>query len=132
MPEPTREQIDRLVGPATPHFAYQLRARVRELIEPLPAGHPVRAYGEEKHWNWTLAANARALIALAQAAAPQMQPGASIVGISSLGSSRVLENYVLVGASKAALESVVRYLAVESHMFITGQHFVVDGFQWSC
>jgi hypothetical protein len=48
MPEPTREQIDRLVGPATPHFAYQLRARVRELIEPLPDGHPVRAYGEEK------------------------------------------------------------------------------------
>jgi enoyl-[acyl-carrier protein] reductase III len=68
---------------------------------------------EEKHWEWTLAANARALISLAQAAAPQMEPGASIVGISSLGSSRVLENYVLVGASKAALESVVRYLAVE-------------------
>jgi len=68
---------------------------------------------EEKHWEWTFAANARALISLAQAAAPQMEPGASIVGISSLGSSRVLENYVLVGASKAALESVVRYLAVE-------------------
>jgi enoyl-[acyl-carrier protein] reductase III len=68
---------------------------------------------EEKHWEWTLATNARALISLAQAAAPQMEPGASIVGISSLGSSRVLENYVLVGASKAALESVVRYLAVE-------------------
>src|SRR5438105_1577154 len=48
MPEPTKEQIDALVGPATPHFAYQLRARVRELIEPLPEGHPVRAYGEEK------------------------------------------------------------------------------------
>ena len=68
---------------------------------------------EQKHWEWTLAANARALISLAQAAAAQMEPGASIVGISSLGSSRVLENYVLVGASKAALESVVRYLAVE-------------------
>jgi len=68
---------------------------------------------EEKHWEWTLAANARALISLAQAAAPQMEPGASIVGISSLGSNRVLENYVLVGASKAALESIVRYLAVE-------------------
>ena len=68
---------------------------------------------EEKHWDWTLAANARALISLTQAAAPQMGPGASIVAISSLGSSRVLENYVLVGASKAALESVVRYLAVE-------------------
>jgi enoyl-[acyl-carrier protein] reductase III len=42
-----------------------------------------------------------------------MDPGSSIVGISSLGSMRVLENYVLVGTSKAALESVVRYLAVE-------------------
>ena len=42
-----------------------------------------------------------------------MRAGSSIVGISSLGSTRVLENYVLVGTSKAALESLVRYLAVE-------------------
>jgi enoyl-[acyl-carrier protein] reductase III len=42
-----------------------------------------------------------------------MPDGSSIVGISSLGSARVLPNYVLVGTSKAALESVVRYLAVE-------------------
>jgi enoyl-[acyl-carrier protein] reductase III len=42
-----------------------------------------------------------------------MQPGSSIVAVSSLGAQRVLENYVLVGTSKAALESVVRYLAVE-------------------
>ena len=48
MPEPTRDDIDALVGPATPHFAYQLRARVRELIEHLPEDDPVRAYGEEK------------------------------------------------------------------------------------
>jgi enoyl-[acyl-carrier protein] reductase III len=68
---------------------------------------------EEKHWDWTLSANARALISLARAAAPTMEPGASIVGVSSLGSTRVLENYVLVGTSKAALESLVRYLAVE-------------------
>jgi hypothetical protein len=46
--EPTRDDIDTLVGPATPHFAYQLRARVRELIEDLPEDHPVRRYGEEK------------------------------------------------------------------------------------
>ena len=46
--EPTKEDIDALVGPATPHFAYQLRARVLELIEDLPADHPVRRYGEEK------------------------------------------------------------------------------------
>jgi hypothetical protein len=48
MPEPTLEEIDRLVGPATPHFAYQLRARVHELIKDLPEGHPARAYGEAK------------------------------------------------------------------------------------
>jgi enoyl-[acyl-carrier protein] reductase III len=68
---------------------------------------------EEKHWEWTLNANARALLTLARAAAPAMQPGSSIVGISSLGARRVLANYVLVGTSKAALESLVRYLAVE-------------------
>jgi enoyl-[acyl-carrier protein] reductase III len=68
---------------------------------------------EDKHWDWTLNANARALLSLARACAPDMESGSSIVAISSLGSQRVLENYVLVGTSKAALESVVRYLAVE-------------------
>jgi hypothetical protein len=48
MAEPTTDDVDALVGPATPHFAFQLRARVRELIGDLPEGHPVRAYGEEK------------------------------------------------------------------------------------
>jgi hypothetical protein len=48
MAEPTRDDIDALVGPATPHFAFQLRARVRELIQELPEDHPVRKYGEEK------------------------------------------------------------------------------------
>jgi hypothetical protein len=48
MAEPTFEDIDALVGPATPHFAYQLRARVGELIADLPADHPVRRYGEQK------------------------------------------------------------------------------------
>jgi enoyl-[acyl-carrier protein] reductase III len=68
---------------------------------------------EDKHWDWTLNANARALLSLARACAPDMAGGSSIVAISSLGAQRVLENYVLVGTSKAALESVVRYLAVE-------------------
>jgi len=68
---------------------------------------------EDKHWDWTLTANARALLALARVTAPRMLPGASIVGISSLGAQRVLENYTLVGTSKAALEALVRYLAVE-------------------
>jgi enoyl-[acyl-carrier protein] reductase III len=67
----------------------------------------------DKHFDWTLSANARAFLALVRAAAPQMRPGSTIVALSSLGSVRVLENYVLVGASKAALEALVRYLAVE-------------------
>jgi enoyl-[acyl-carrier protein] reductase III len=67
----------------------------------------------DHHWDWTLNANARTLLALARATAPSMPAGSSIIGISSLGSQRVLPNYVLIGASKAALEAVVRYLGVE-------------------
>ena len=68
---------------------------------------------EDKHWDWTMNANARALLQLARVAAPNMPDGSSIVALSSLGAQRVLENYVLVGTSKAALESLVRYLGVE-------------------
>jgi enoyl-[acyl-carrier protein] reductase III len=68
---------------------------------------------EDKHWDWTLSANARALLSLTRAAAPSMPEGSSVVAISSLGSTRVMKDYVLVGVSKAALEALVRYLAVE-------------------
>jgi enoyl-[acyl-carrier protein] reductase III len=68
---------------------------------------------EDKHWDWTLAANARALLSLARATVPAMEEGGSILAISSLGSQRVLPNYVLIGVSKAALETCVKYLGVE-------------------
>jgi enoyl-[acyl-carrier protein] reductase III len=68
---------------------------------------------EDRHWDWTINANARALLQLVRVAAPQMPDGSSIVAISSLGAQRVLDNYVLIGTSKAALEALVRYLAVE-------------------
>jgi hypothetical protein len=48
MRRPTKEDVDALVGPATPQFAYQLRARVEELIATLPEGDAVRRYGEEQ------------------------------------------------------------------------------------
>ena len=48
MPQPTRADVDALVGPATPHFAYQLRARVYELIRDLPEDDDLRRYGEEQ------------------------------------------------------------------------------------
>ena len=48
MAEPTYADIDALVGPATPHFAYQLRARIEELVLDLPDDDPVRLYANEK------------------------------------------------------------------------------------
>ncbi len=68
-----------------------------------------------KGWDWTMNINARSLLFGAQRAANIMQKngGGKIVAISSLGSQRVLPDYVSVGASKAALESLIRYLGVE-------------------
>jgi enoyl-[acyl-carrier protein] reductase III len=101
---------------ASPRVAEQIAA-----LGPLDAAVHAAATGvirpaletTDKHFDWTMAANTRAFLSLARAAAPQMQPGSSLVAVSSLGSVRVLENYVLVGVSKAALEALVRYLAVE-------------------
>ena len=68
-----------------------------------------------KGWEWTMNINARALLFGAQKIAPTMQArgGGAIVSLSSPGSFRVLPEYVVVGASKAAVESITRYLAVE-------------------
>jgi len=66
-----------------------------------------------RHWNWAMDINARALLSLAQHAAPMMGQGGRILAVSSLGAVRAVPNYTVVGASKAALESLVRHLAVE-------------------
>jgi enoyl-[acyl-carrier protein] reductase III len=78
-----------------------------------------------KHWDWTLDINARAFLLLAQRAVPHLEArgGGSLVAISSLGAGRTLPNYVLVGTSKAALESLVRYLGVE----LAGRGIRVNG-----
>ncbi|SEN87488.1 enoyl-[acyl-carrier protein] reductase III [Mesobacillus persicus] len=70
---------------------------------------------EEKHWDWTMNINSKALLFCAQQAAKLMEKSGKgkIVSISSLGSIRYLENYTAVGVSKAALEALTRYLAVE-------------------
>ena len=67
----------------------------------------------ERHWNWAMDINARALLSLVQNALPMMKDGARVIAVSSLGSVRAIQNYTTVGASKAALESLVRHLAVE-------------------
>jgi len=66
-----------------------------------------------KHWDWAMNINARALLALTQHALPMMGKGGRIIAISSMGSVRAIPDYTVVGASKAALESLVRHLAVE-------------------
>ncbi len=67
------------------------------------------------HWHWTMDINAAALIPMAQHLTRIMPPGgpATIVAVSSLGAIRAIPNYTAVGASKAALESVIRHLAAE-------------------
>ena len=67
----------------------------------------------ERHWNWAMDINARALLSLVQHALPLMREGGRVIAVSSLGSVRAIENYTTVGASKAAMESLVRHLAVE-------------------
>ncbi len=66
-----------------------------------------------KHWRWCLETNALALNLLAQRAVPLMPPGGRIIAMSSLGASRAIPGYGFIGASKAALESLVRSLAQE-------------------
>lgn len=75
-------------------------------------------------WEWTININARSLLFGAQHAAPLMakRGGGAIVAISSLGSQRVMPDYVVVGTSKAALESLVRYLGAE----LAPQNIVVN------
>lgn len=67
-----------------------------------------------KHWNWVMDTNARSLLLCAREAAPLMSPGGGkILSLSSVGSARVIPQYGSIGVSKAALESLTRYLAVE-------------------
>ena len=66
-----------------------------------------------KHWRWCLETNALALNLLTQRAVAMMPAGGSIVALSSLGAARAMPGYGFIGASKAALESLVRTLAQE-------------------
>lgn len=70
---------------------------------------------EDKHWDWTLDINARSILRCAQQAVPLMeaQGWGRIIGITSFGSTRVFSEYGVIGVSKAAIEALIRYLAVE-------------------
>ncbi|MDW8054957.1 MAG: enoyl-[acyl-carrier-protein] reductase FabL [Anaerolineae bacterium] len=86
------------------------------LINNAASGY-IRPIAEQrvKGWDWTMNINARAALFASQRAAPIMQRrgGGAIVNVSSIGSARTLPDYVVVGASKGALEAITRYCAVE-------------------
>ncbi len=70
---------------------------------------------QPKHWDWSMHVNARSILVGVQAAFPYMEKAGwgRVITVSSLGSRRVLPEYAAVGVSKAAIEAVTRYLAVE-------------------
>jgi hypothetical protein len=75
MSEPTRDDVDALAGPATPHFAFQIRARLRELVADLPDEHPVRRYANERIEQLERLGHASSLAEDAETPEPRTRPG---------------------------------------------------------
>ena len=105
------DEIKRLASEAAEAFG-----GVDILVNNAASGYIRPVMGQRvKGWDWTMDINARAALFLTQAVVPQMRArgGGRIVNISSLGSERVMPEYVVIGASKAALEAVTRYVGAE-------------------
>lgn len=100
------EEARALVGAAGERVDLLVHAAALGSFKPLLDVKPAQ-------WDLTLSVNARAFLLLARAAADRMPEGGRLVALSSLGSARVVPAYGAIGASKAALEAVVRALAVE-------------------
>jgi enoyl-[acyl-carrier protein] reductase III len=103
------EQIDSMFDEIDSQFG-----RLDILINNAASGVPRSALDlDERGWDWTMDINARAFLLCARRAAKLMKNGGKMVAISSLGSRMVLPIYTAVGVSKAALEALTRYLAIE-------------------
>jgi enoyl-[acyl-carrier protein] reductase III len=66
-----------------------------------------------RHWDWTITLNARTFLELVQALLPRFSAGSAVIAVSSAGAIRAVPAYAAVGASKGALESLARHMAVE-------------------
>lgn len=109
------DQIDKLIDEAVQAFGgFDI------LINNAASGY-FRPVMEQrvKGWDWTMNINARAALFTSQKAAPIMaqRGGGAIVNMMSIGNLRTLPDYVVIGASKGALEVVTRYCAVELSKF---------------
>ncbi len=115
-----QEGLQALFGQAAEHFG-----RLDFFISNAASGFNRPALQQkESGWDHTMNVNARGFLFAAQLAVPLMQPsgGGKIVAVTSPGAERVMPDYVAVGASKAALNALVRYLAVE----LAPQHINVN------
>jgi enoyl-[acyl-carrier protein] reductase III len=103
------DSVDEMFGAFREHFD-----RVDIVVSNAASGvlKPVMEMGL-KHWRWCMETNALAVDLLAKAAVPMMQNGGRIIAMSSLGAQRAMPGYGFIGASKAALEALVRALAQE-------------------
>ena len=81
-----------------------------------------------KHWDWTMGINARGPWLLTREAVRLMKPGSRVINISSPGSNKVLPAYFGIGVSKAALEAVTRYMAIELAEFKISVNAISAGF----
>jgi enoyl-[acyl-carrier protein] reductase III len=103
------EKIDRMFVEIGEKFG-----RLDILVNNAASGAPRKAMDLAfDEWDWTMNINARAALLCSQNAARLMVNGGSIINISSLGSRLVMPVYTAVGVSKAALEALTRYLAIE-------------------
>jgi NAD(P)-dependent dehydrogenase (short-subunit alcohol dehydrogenase family) len=99
----------------------QIEARVKEAGLPLCGLIHCAVIGTHRtidsltsrHFDWTFALNVRALFDLVKLLLPQFDGRACILAISSMGATRAIPHYTLVGASKGALEALIRHFAAE-------------------
>jgi len=106
-----KEQVERLVTEAADVFG-----SVDIFIGNAASGVPrPMEEQDDREWDWTVNINARSIFHGVNAAAPYMKKRGwgRVVGISSMGSRRTLPNYGVIGVSKAAIETMIRYFAVE-------------------
>lgn len=106
-----REQVERLVAEATEAFG-----GVDIFIANAASGVPRPLLEQdEREWDWTMDINARSLFYGVKVAAPYMKERGwgRVIGVTSMGSRRTLPYYGVIGVSKAAIETLIRYFAVE-------------------
>ena len=102
------QQIERMVETIRKEFG-----RLDVIVSNAASGVDRTALGiDQRAWDWTMNINARSLPLIVRAGLDLMRPGSSVVALSSLGAERATRGYAIVGVSKAALEAMVRHLAV--------------------